>query len=676
MWAELALCSAFSVSNFGKQGVSRMAWKILEPINLGSRICKNRVLMAAHSYGYTSSGLPTSRLVDYVVERAKGGVGLIILGGTSVEVEGEYIENITYNVDDTIIPWYLKISEAVHKYNALILDQLQHPGGQLEAAENVRIVAPSSIPHEYTRGIPVELTTKEIAHITDQFVAAADRAKRGGLDGIEIKGDQGFLVHQFLSPYYNRRTDQYGGSVENRFRFLKEIIVGIRDQVGTDFIIGVRVTGDAMSEGDISIEDAKIICQQIDRLQKVDFVHVNGATNSSFRGYLINHGDSSIAPMNFAHLSKEIRNVVHLPVILASMILHPQEAEHIITTGIADMVAMTRAHIADPQIVEKVQQNRLDDIRPCVLTNQGCVGNHWRGRDVRCIHNPATGREDELGWGTLSSVDKGKRVAVIGGGVAGMEAARVAALRGHSVDLYEKNTHLGGQLLLASKLPYRQGMIEIAHYLERQLKSLRNVQIARGCEISSNDFDTLRNDYDIVLVATGAMPQVPQNYKATDSSRILDLKTVLEGQAPTVHGVAVVDIDWRQNPLGVAELLLQRGHSVTIISSAYFVGQGIDEVSLASYYSRLNGRVAFLPLTDFVDIGADGVVVRDILSNEVRRVKGIEQVVFVAGSTPYRPFSDHAFLDAHSNIHYLGDCTNPRGIPEALLDANRLARRI
>lgn len=650
--------------------------KVLEPIQLGTRFCRNRILMAAHSYGYADQeGLPTQFLVDYLTERAKGGIGLVIMGGTAVSAEGALpVGQITRSLSDRIIPWYEKIAMSVHEHGALVFDQLMHAGGLLRAREGVRILAPSPIPHERTRGIPAELTIQEIKRIIADFETAAARVRAGGLDGLELKCDQGFLIQQFLSPYYNRRFDEYGGSYENRLRFLFEIIDRVRAAVGKNCIVGLRITGDSLFPGDLTIDDSVKIVQDIAATGQIDYFHVNGATNSSFLGYLISHGDSSIEPMNFAPFAKRIKKAVSVPVMAASMVVHPLDAERLILDGAADMVAMTRAHIADPEIVNKLRDGRADEIRPCILINQGCVGNHYVGYGVRCIHNAATGREGELGIGTIQPASRLKHIAVIGGGIAGLQVARVCALRGHTVDLFEKMNSLGGQILIASRVPYRQGLLDIIKHLEHQLKKLQ-VNIHLGVEVDSVGAKEMLEEYDALVVATGAEPFIPSTYEDIDTSECLTVQDVLRERRDLGKNVLVLDVDWRQNSLGIAEFLLQRGHNVTLVSTAFLVGDGLDIVSLSSYYSRLQNRVRFVTLTDLLSFRNSVVRLRNVLSNEIEEVSPINQVVFVTGA---RPVNDLLGLkmDTPDRIFSVGDCLYPLGIPEAVLDAERLARTL
>jgi 2,4-dienoyl-CoA reductase-like NADH-dependent reductase (Old Yellow Enzyme family) len=647
--------------------------QMLSSIQIGRFVAKNRIMVAAHSYGYVDDdGLPTEKLVDYLTERAKGGVGTIVLGGTSISKDGALVERILMNIDDQIVPWYEKISRSVHSFGTLIFDQLMHVGGQLDIFEGSRIVGPSPIPHEMCNSIPLELTLAEIKSIIHNFTEAATRVQKGGFDGVEIKCDQGFLIHQFLSPYYNRRTDQFGGSYENRLRFLVDLLDEIRGAVGKDLILGIRITGDSLTVGDLTIDETCQIVRDIYTQNKIDYVSVNGATNSTYPGYLHSHGDSSIGTMNFVSYARKVKEQVSIPVVAASMISSPQEAEDILNSGYADLVAMTRAHIADPEIVNKVIEGRVETIRPCIWSNQGCVGNHWKGNDIHCIYNAATGRERELGIGTLIKADGIKKIGVVGGGPAGLEFARVAAARGHNVVVFERSRQLGGQALMASKFPYRQGFLDMINFLERD--ALRNkVQIYKGINITQDDVLT-GDDFDLWVMATGSEPYIPPIY-AVDPSRILTIKDIAENNVQSTEHVLIVNIDWRPNGLAVAEKLLQHNCHVTIVSPSLFVGDGLDVATLTSFRSRLDEHVQMFPNTTFLALKQNTARLKNVFSDREFDLSPVDSIVFITGAIAQNHLYNSA-VAKNLKVLAIGDCLSPAGIPEAILDANRKARMV
>lgn len=650
-------------------------WRLLTPVSLRSRVCRNRIVVGAHSYGYVDAeGLPSDRLTDYLVERAKGGAGLIIMGGTSVSREGALIERISMNVDDRIIPRYREISNGVHGYGALILDQLAHVGGQVDSVEGHVVVAPSAIPHEICRGVPAELTLGEIQDIKQKFVQAARRAWLGGLDGIEVKCDQGFLIHQFLSPYYNRRDDEYGGELGNRVRFLVEVLEGVRAVTAQSFIVGVRITGDSFAPNDLSLSSSIEVIKYLEPLSLLDYVHINGGTNSTYPGYLLGHGDSSVPNLNLLPTVKGIRQAVRLPLIAASMITSPEEAEEIIRSNAADLVAMTRPHIADAEIVNKIRENRLEDIRPCIYCNQSCVGNHWKGADIRCIHNPATGRERELGIGTIRLAEKQKSFLVVGGGVAGLEFARVAAMRGHKVELFEEQKEVGGQVLLAAMAPYRQGFLDVARYLEKQATK-SGVLIRKGIRVTGNDILLIEAEYSGIVLATGAAPYIPPIWDKVEREKMLTPWDLRDTNGALGRNIIIVDMDWRHNALSIAELLVARGCNVLVISTAFIVGEGLDGSSLTSHYSRLEGNVKLLPLTALESLDGQVARLRHILSNRVTEVAPVDHIMVVGVSRPQNDLYLE-LAEISDKVTTIGDCRKPMGVPEAILAATELARSL
>lgn len=649
-------------------------WSILKPIKIGNSISKNRIIMGAHSYGYaTKEGLPTNELDYYLEERAKGGLGIVIMGGTAVSKIGSFSGgHPTQNINNKIIKPYKRISNKIHQYGVLVFDQLLHVGGQLRNSTGIRIVGPSPVHHERTRGTPLELSTEEIYGIIKDYTLAALRARDGGLDGVEIKCDQGLLLHQFMSPYYNHRKDEYGYAQGNGIKIVLDILESIRKAIARDIVVGVKITGGSSSIRDISYDKAKTIAKNLADSGLLDYLHINGATNSTYRGYLYNHGDSSIKEANFSNLSKDIKEIVDIPVILSSMISSPETAEFLVENNYTDMVAMTRAHIADPEIIKKVQEGELEDIRPCIRCNQECVGGHHLGNPVRCIHNPATGREKELGVGTLRKVSSPKKVLIVGGGIAGLETARVAALRGFDVHLLEKQKKLGGQILVASKLPYMQGLRDISHYLEKQIMKLR-VNVYLDNEVTSDKLSLFAEDMDAIVISTGSRPEIPPIYSNIEPENSLTPTDMLVDNVVIKKNILVVDVNWRQNPLAIAEWLLQRGCKVTVISSEYYVGEGINIANRASHYIRIQNSATLLPLTELVSHRDNVATVRNVLDNKLREIQPIDQVVFACGFLPNNPFRELKNTNL-PKMYFVGDCVSPIGITDAILQANRLAR--
>ncbi len=646
---------------------------LLRPLIIKQTEMPNRIFVSAHSYGYAdSNGLPDEALFHYIVERAKGGVGLLIMGATSINRVGWLGNGYTLNENDQIVPAYEKISKAVHAHGTKIFDQLFHTGGQLAYGDGNRVYAPSAVSHPRTISLPVELSIEQIQQTIQDYVNAAKRASIGNLDGVEISGAQGFLINEFLSPKHNRRQDKYGGDSDRRMRFLLEVMERIKENVPSNFVVGYRLMADSLEDGDLSLEDAYEVVNTLEKKQLIDYISVIASLNGSYIGYWIGHGDMSVPSMTFADLSSAIRKQTSLPVLLASKVKHPAQAEYLIQQGIADMVAMTRAHIADPEIINKIKADTVDDIRPCISCNQGCVGGSWAGTGVKCIFNPATGREIMLGIGTLIQSPTRKKVVIIGGGAAGMEFARVAAMRGHCIVLYEQRESLGGQLLLASLPPHRHEIEEAVAYLALQIKKL-GVEIHLGTKVSADMLYKL--EADVVVLATGAVDRIPL-IPSGDSSRITTGWKVLDGTAVVGQNVLIVDGDWKQHALSIAEYLVDQGKNVEIITSRFYVGEGLNITNIVSFSSRLITKGAKLtPLLDVISISEKQVMLRHSLTGETVIRNNVDNVVFVAGLKPNNELINQV-KGRLSNVIVIGDCDYPRGLQNAIYDAHVKARII
>lgn len=405
---------------------------LLSPIRIGPRTIRNRMLITGHVPGLAEHGAPGPREIAYQRERAFGGAGLQITGATPVHASSLNEEAAShFNVDDRIIPAYRNLADAVHAEGGTILAQLAHYGGAMVSHEAGRpIWAPSPVAADLMRQVPHEMTAAEIDDVVRAFAAAAVRVREGGLDGIEIQGAYGLLLAAFLSPRSNTRSDRYGGSLENRLRFTLEVTEAVREAAGPDLIVGIRIPGDELAEDGLDQSAMRDAALMLEAAGKLDFLNVIAGTNLD-RIHRTTHWPPTPAPHGlFVHLAQGIKAAVKLPVFTAGRITDPAHAERILAEGKADMVGMTRAHIADPHVVRKITEGRAADVRRCVGANV-CIARVMAGGPVRCLHNPEAGREKE--WGPASPAPAPRRIAVIGGGPAGLEAARVAAERGHRV---------------------------------------------------------------------------------------------------------------------------------------------------------------------------------------------------------------------------------------------------
>jgi 2,4-dienoyl-CoA reductase-like NADH-dependent reductase (Old Yellow Enzyme family) len=426
---------------------------LFSPIRINSLEIKNRLFMPPMATGYaTIRGEVTDRLIAYYVERAKGGPGLITVEFTYVNPTGKLFDHMLGLYDDEMISGLEKLTEAIHQNGAKIAIQISHAGRRTHSNVTGSIpVAPSPIPR-LNGEVPKELSIGEIQRLIGDFVSSAIRAKDAGFDAVMVHMAHGYLINQFLSPLSNRRQDQYGGTIEGRARFGIEIIRGIREHLGEDFPITCRYCADEFMEMGFDIDQSKQVAKLIVQ-SGIDAIDVSAGTHET--DYIMS-APSSIPNGFLVHLSAALKEVVQVPVGIVGRIADPFLAEDILAKGKADFVSMGRALIADPELPLKAHEGRFLEIRPCTACNQGCNDRMYQHLDISCQTNPMTGRE--LDFKIEPAIEK-KRVLIVGAGPAGLEAARVAALRGHEVHLYERDQDLGGQLKLASKPPGKGNMI-------------------------------------------------------------------------------------------------------------------------------------------------------------------------------------------------------------------------
>jgi 2,4-dienoyl-CoA reductase-like NADH-dependent reductase (Old Yellow Enzyme family)/thioredoxin reductase len=475
--------------------------KIFEPIKINKLEIKNRLVVSAMVTNYIgNNGEATEKFIAYHERKAQGGFGLILPEDYVVSPEAGGFSGLPGLWKDEQIASHKRLTERVHDAGARIFAQIYHAGRETTSAVNgVRCSAPSAIPDPVMGEIPHELTKSEIHEIEIMFGECALRAKKAGFDGVEIHGAHGYLIGQFNSPFSNKRTDEYGGSIENRCRFMVEVIEEVRKQVGDDYPIQLRISADEFVDGGLTIEDSKIIAM-IAEQAGIDSIHVSQGIYASSRFIT---PPSCVPHAVFTDNAAAIKSVVSIPVIAVGRINDPMIAESVIRSGKADMCSMARASLADPYLPLKAKEGRFCEINRCIGCLQGCTGEESKGQPVRCLVNPLTGMEDEY---ELAVAKKPKKVIVVGGGVAGCEAAIVAAKRGHDVTIFEKSGELGGQWIAAA-IPVGKG--DFTSFLRWQKVMLEKL----GVKIKYNmaaDRETV-DSYcpDAVILAYGSDVSVP-----------------------------------------------------------------------------------------------------------------------------------------------------------------------
>ena len=479
---------------------------LLSPIKIGETVVKNRVFMPPLSTNLADKGYVTDELVEHYKARAKGGVGLFVTEVVTIEPTYCYLPGDMCIYDDSFIPGWKKLADGVHEYGAKILPQLFHPA---HMAFNVpgtpRLIAPSNVGPYYAKEAPRAVTKEELKVIVRQFGEAAKRAQIAGTDGVEIHAAHAHgLLGGFLSPLYNKRTDEYGGDINHRLRLTLEVVEEVRRVCGKNFIIDVRISGDEYTDGGLNVNDMIYVAKQLEKAG-VHFLHVSGGT-TIMRGSAI---PAPGTPMgSHAQTAAEIKKHVSIPVATVGRITEPWIAEELIANGKADICMVGRANLCDPEFVNKMTQNKVDDIRPCIGCLR-CLNGIMFGKRVACTVNPSFELENE---DTLQPAEVKKDILVIGSGPAGMEAAFVAAKRGHHVVLCEQQEELGGLMRIAAVPIAKQDLCRLIQYMARKLEQA-GVEICLNCKVDKAMLETRFKGYE-VIAGTGASPVIIQPFTA------------------------------------------------------------------------------------------------------------------------------------------------------------------
>ena len=475
---------------------------LFSPLQIGRVTVPNRVSFSAHLTNLAADGLPTQRLIDYLAARARGGTGLIITEEQSVHPTDRAYEHLIEAFRPEVLPLYKRLTGAVHAYDTRIFAQLNHNGQQCSGSlSRLPVWAPSPIPDVMYRETPKAMEPEDIQEVIEHFALSAVHVREGGFDGVELQFGHSSLARQFMSPLTNFRGDEYGGELENRLRFPLELVAAVRAAVGPDFTLGVRLCADELIPGGLTLEDTKGIAQRLQATGHLDFFNLTLAT--FYNLYLV--GGPMHMPLGYTvPLAAGIKEVSTLPVFATGRINDPAMAERVLADGQADMIGVVRGQIADPDFVAKAREGRTEEIRYCIACNQNCYGRVGLNKTIGCVQNPSVGCEATEGEHHLRPALRKKRVMVVGGGPAGMWAAKIATLRGHDVTLYERGDELGGQVLLAAKGAGRDEFGVIARNERKQLAELE-VPVEYGAEVTA-DF-VLERQPDAVIVATGSRPK-------------------------------------------------------------------------------------------------------------------------------------------------------------------------
>ncbi len=645
--------------------------KLFEPARIGKLELKNRIVMAPiNSHLGTELGGVNNRLIDYYVERARGGVGLIITDAMCIDWPVGKAGTSPLRIDEwKYVDGLHDLTDAVHQYGAKLAAQIHHAGRQnsvLACTEGQELVAPSAIPCLPTGGdMPRALTIEEIEELVNKFVLAAQRAKAAEFDAVELHGAHGYLVTQFMSPHTNKRTDEYGGDFEGRMKFPLRIVEGIRAAIGPDFPILFRMCADEYIEGGLTLEDSKQIARRLEAAG-VDALDItSGIYESPPAWHAWIYPIYDMAPGCRVYLAEAIKKVVGIPVIASGRLGDPALAEEVIKEGKADLVAIGRPLLADPELPKKAAEGRLDDIRPCLYCGEGCVGGLSHLWHIGCQVNAALGREREY---EVKLAEKVKRVVVVGGGPAGMEAARVAALRGHDVTLFEREKELGGQLIAASAPQFKQPIKELVRYLKNQIEKL-GVKTELGREVTPGLVKKLKPD--VVILATGATHLIP-DISGVVERNVATATEILLGKRKVGEKVAIIGGGRVGSEL--AWFLAEQGKKVTLVEMTYAIASNVNLFSrfyLLNKLAELGVEMAIA--TTAQEVTDRGVAVIDMTGN--KKVIEADTVVLAAG---FRSNNDleEKLKGAVPELHAVGDCTRLGKIMGAIHGGSRVARQI
>ena len=673
---------------------------LFSPLQIGRVTVANRISFSAHLTNLSEHGLPSERLTAYLAARARGGTGLIITEEQSVHPTDRAYEHLIEAFLPEVIPGYKQLTREVHRYDTRIFAQLNHNGQQCSGSlSRLPVWAPSPIPDVLYRETPKAMEIEDIREVVDYFARSAVHVREGGFDGVELQFGHSSLARQFMSPLTNFRGDEYGGDSDNRMRFPLEVVAAVRHAVGNDFTLGVRLCADELIPGGLNLEDAKLIAQRLQATGLLDYFNLTLAT--FYNLYLV--GGPMHLPLGYTvPLAAGIKSVATLPVFATGRINDPALAERVLAEGQADMIGVVRGQIADPDFAKKAWEGRTEEIRYCIACNQNCYGRVGLNKTIGCVQNPSNGVEgtddDEH---RLRPALRKKRVMVVGGGPAGMWAAKIAKLRGHDVTLYEKGEELGGQVLIAAKGAGRDEFGVIVRNERNQLNRL-GVPVKLGVEVTPEFVAEVQPD--AVIVATGSRPkQSPVG--GADGPGIFNVWQVLTGDAADRLGqkVLLIDYDGHHQATATAEFLAELGKTVHVVTSSLFVGSELGP-SQDLYLSRqrlMQKGVTFTPDFAVMEIkhGDAGAEIHgfNVYSNVWDVFAGYDSIVTAMGNdaddslyfalkasaaagapgAAANGVGAPAVADARPlELYRVGDCVAPRKVDMAIHEGYMAGKRV
>ena len=639
---------------------------LFSKVMIGKTELKNRILSTAHQTNHVTDGIPTKDMIAYHGARAKGGLGLIILEAAAVHPSGMLTTNTVAGFDQRIVEAYSNLSETVHQYGTKVFSQLFHGGREVVSSDYRNAAwAPSSVPSLRFSTMPRPMSLEEIEEVIEGFALSAKLAKEGGLDGVEICCSHGYLPSQFWASHTNLRRDEFGGSFENRMRFIVEVIERVWKAVGEDFTVGIRMSAEEMTMDGTTMKDAVQIVEYLVDKVRLDFINVTAGDSSTFAGstHIV-----PPSPMKHAYLSAhgfKIRMAGAVPVFIGSRIVDPVEAEQIIATGKADMVGMTRATIVDPDMPNKALKGDFHLIDACIGCLQACIGHYHKGLPISCIQNPQAGKEAQI-LPLLERKQEKKSVLVIGAGPGGMEAAIAADTQGYSVTLVDQKERIGGLLQTMRKAPMRHEMAEsMLDNYSKQL-SVSNVNVKLGKKMTKEEVIALAPD--AIICAVGSRSYTP-DVEGIDDPRIV-MVDELFNKTDIEAGKYAVVFDFGGDWAGIeaAIYLAEKGCKVTFITTRLHVGEEIHQYLRNEYMKKLYElNITMKAHHDFGGIKNGNIVVRNLFTHKKVEVNNYDTVVLSVGRVPNIELYEE-IKNLAPTVSQIGDCLAPRTIEEATLE--------
>lgn len=615
--------------------------------------------------------MPSERHAWYYGERARGGAGLIITEEQSVHPTDIAYEKLIDAFKPEVIPGYRKITSQVHRHGGKIFAQLNHNGQQGSSAFTRRALwGPSNIPDPLFREIPKAMEQEDMREVIQGFCKVAEHTLKGGFDGCEVQSSHSSLLRQFMSPLTNERTDEYGGNFENRLRFPVEILTALRRVTGRHQALGIRLSGDELVDGGLTLEDIKRIAAYLADLKLVDFINTSTA---NFHNLYMVEGSMHV-PLGYnTYAAAGIKEVVDIPVFAAGRINAPAQAERILALGQADLVCIARGQICDAEFANKALEGRHSEIRQCIACNQGCAARTGLNKDLGCLQNPASGREKFFGIHAVTKPVRTKKVIIAGGGPAGLEAAKEAARRGHSVTLYERENILGGQVNLLTRVPNRE---EFSDVIRNQTKEMEKfaVDIRLGVEVTPELIE--KEKPDAVVIATGSTAgfcYIP----GADQDHVMTFYDVLKGRPVPGQQVLIIDDIGFHQGTSTAEFLTYLNKKVSILTAGLYVGPDLmTTMDIQLWYRRaFDQGIAMITNSIVQNIGIDSVAIFNHYSGEQTILAGMDAVVLVSQPQPreelYRQIKGKV-----PELYRIGDSLAPRKMEHAIFDGFTTGRKI